>query len=553
MNRLFLLIICLVLTSCHYSPFVEYMMSKKSFKKFDENEKLAGDNNSPDRQYHINHYDWQVKVFPEKKKIDGVMTITFTPLETRSRFLFDMQAKLKIQHISSNIGAVKTQRKGDLLYVDFENEVTKGTSLTLTIDYKGKPVNVAGEGPIQWKKDEKDRPWVSTLTQGIGPHFMMPCSALLQKEPDSVKISVTVPNELEAVANGQRIQVIENENATATYVYEVKNPINIYSLSFNIGHFKTISKSHSDIEGFEHKLQFSVLDYNYAVADSFYNQTSEILSALENMYGPFPFWQDGCNFVESTFGAMEHQSAIAMGTPYKDKWKEHNLTLIHEIAHEWWGNSVTAFDYCDAWLHEGFATYSEALVVEKLYGRQAYNERLLRSIRVSRNKFPVRKRCDVLYNSWVNNADYDIYDKGALILHSLRIVVNNDDLFFSTLRNIQNDYKYKHLTSDQFEQIWEKATGLDLTSFFDQYLDKAEPPILLYKKVEGKSGFEYRWKKEAEFLKNGKVTFVTSGDTLTIEPTETYQFFETKKDSSASMLVSESIYFLLTPDKEVKK
>ena len=93
------------------------------------------------------------------------------------------------------------------------------------------------------------------------------------------------------------------------------------------------------------------------------------------LYGVFPWWNDGCRFVESTFAAMEHQSCIAMGDDYRKDWKDTiNTTLVHEIAHEWWGNNVTGSDYCDIWIHEGMATYSEALFLEKFLGTEDYSE-----------------------------------------------------------------------------------------------------------------------------------------------------------------------------------
>ena len=114
-----------------------------------------------------------------------------------------------------------------------------------------------------------------------------------------------------------------------------------------------------DINGVERVLTFQVLDYNREKASKFYEQTSIILREFEKLYGEFPFWEDGCKFIESTFSAMEHQSGIAMGADYKNNWKEFNTTLIHELSHEWWGNSLTGKDYCDIWMHEGMATYSE--------------------------------------------------------------------------------------------------------------------------------------------------------------------------------------------------
>jgi len=215
----------------------------------------------------------------------------------------------------------------------------------------------------------------------------MPCNALLSSESDSTTIAVTVPSNLTVVSNGQLIGIESNtERKTKTYKHEITNNINTYSLSFNVGHFVELTKPYSDINGIERNLKFHVLDYNQDTASKFYEQTPIILREFEKLYGEFPFWEDGCKFIESTFSAMEHQSGIAMGSIYKNNWKEFNTTLIHELAHEWWGNSLTGKDYCDIWIHEGMATYSEALFLEEIYGKATSSftvssyEKTLRSI-----------------------------------------------------------------------------------------------------------------------------------------------------------------------------
>ena len=171
------------------------------------------------------------------------------------------------------------------------------------------------------------------------------------------------------------------------------------------------------------------MDYNKDKADKFYDQAPKVMAVFEELYGEFPWWNDGCRFIESTFSAMEHQSGIAMGEDYRYDWRKYNLTLVHELSHEWWGNNITAYDYCDAWIHEGLATYSEALFLEKIYGKDAYYKKVQRFYYGTANKIPVRKVCGVRYSSWISYDDMDIYDKGALLMHSLRVLVDDDELF----------------------------------------------------------------------------------------------------------------------------
>jgi len=155
---------------------------------------------------------------------------------------------------------------------------------------------------------------------------------------------------LSVVANGKLDSITQKED-TQIFHHSVLNPINIYNISFNIGDFEKLEKDYTDINGVDRKIQIFPLRQDKDTADLFYNDISMILGHCENLFGPFPWWRDGCKFVQSTLGssAMEHQSAISMGSIYYHDYippdKIHiNTTVVHELAHEWWGNLITAED-----------------------------------------------------------------------------------------------------------------------------------------------------------------------------------------------------------------
>ncbi|SMG48815.1 Peptidase family M1 [Marivirga sericea] len=545
-------IICLMLHSCYYKPFVGYTLNKKGFKNFSKKERMAGDNSNPARDYKINRYDWVVEVFPEQQRISGTMDIHLNTLSSQKVLLFDLQKKMRISSYHCSVEDAHINRKGDFLYLKFDKPVPKNTSLKLKISYEGKPANVASQGPVQWKKDKQDRFWISTVTEGIGPHFIMPCNALLNAEADSSSITVTVPDQLVAVANG-RLTGVKNHkgNKTKTYRYQILNPINTYSLSFNLGHFVKLTKPYTDISGSERDLVFQVLDYNQDTASSFYDQTPIIFKELEKLYGGFPFWEDGSKFIESTFSAMEHQSGIAMGSNYRNNWKEFNTTLIHELAHEWWGNSVTGLDYCDIWMHEGMATYSEALVLERIYGPDAYDLRIKLAARRVKNTIPILKECGVLYNSWVNPADQDIYNKGALMMHSLRIVVDNDSLFFNTLADIQNDLAKQNVSTASLIAKFNNLLGNDYSSLFEYYLKEAKPPVLEVFIDKEEDKIYYRWQEEIPFYKDGEISIEQDDKEFHLIPTTAYKSIKLKNAIPISFQIEKSIYYTVKYQKEI--
>lgn len=539
-------LILLLMNSCHYQPFIGYLVNKKGFKKFSKKEQLAGDNSNPQRAYKVNRYDWDLEVFPEKKEIAGSMDIHFTSLSEQAVFLFDLQKKMEIYSYESSFGKPILTRKHDFVYLTFKEPVKPGTRIKLSINYGGKPANLLKEGPIQWKKDEKGRDWISSITEGIGPQFIMPCNALLGNEADSSTLNITAPNDLTVVSNGRLVEVVENtSNATRTFKHSINNPINTYSLSFNIGHLTKITKPYVDLNGTTRQIEFHVLDYNEKVADKFYDQTLRILKEFELMFGEYPFWNDGCKFIESTFSAMEHQSGIAMGSEYHMDVKDYNSTLIHELSHEWWGNSVTGKDYCDIWLHEGMATYSEALFLEKVYGKALYELKLQYDIRMISNTIPILKKCGVLYNSWLTNADQDIYNKGSMMMHSLRIVVDNDSVFLTSLQTLQTYFSKQNVSTDEFLLKLYELLGQDYSSLFDWYLNEPKPPTLEVRKKDKEGKLYYKWNKEIPFYKNGEIWVAINGTLRSLIPSSEEQFFEYQKGDKVRFFSEKSIYYIV--------
>ena len=161
---------------------------------------------------------------------------------------------------------------------------------------------------------------------------------------------------------------------------------------------------------------------------------------------------------------------------------------------EWWGNSITAYDYCDAWIHEGFATYSEALVIEKIYNGAYYDHFFWRyAAPFSYNKRPIKKPCGVRYNSWVHMADQDIYWKAALMLHTVRRQLDNDSLFFKALKETSLYFQKQNITTDQLITCFNTQIGKDFTPLFSLYLNYKEPPLLNVQFDAETRELKYRW------------------------------------------------------------
>ena len=523
----FLIIIASILNSCNTGPFIKYYTPKKDgkFPKFSKKEYFAGSNNKFRSCYDVTFYSLDIDVNPERKYLKGSMGVHFKVKQKSDTILLDLHRKLKLNRIILDDNQnVRWKRKGDLVFVMFDKPLEIGSFKNLEIYYEGLPPKLLGHGPIHWKKDSVGDHWISTVTQGIGTHWIMPCKYLLNDEPDSVRMNITVPKGLFAVCNGRLINRKLSDDKES-FEWFVDNPVNVYNISFNIGNFKHFEIPYTNNSG-THQLQFYVLPYHYNIAKGYFKQCVEILNFYESIYDEYPWWNDGFKIIESSYSigsGMEHQSAITVGLSYENDFWDYSSLLIHEIAHEWWGNSVSVKDYGDIWLHEGFAVYNEMLFVEHKYGKYQYNQFCKSFAPYIYNKRPLAKPLGVSYNSFVSAKDLDVYDKGALTLYTLRYSIDNDPLFFDILKTFYIEHKKDFIETDDFINHVNIRTNQDYTWLFDQYLYGYKIPELhYYKDTEvndsvNKTTFYYRWMNSSDGFKL-PVNIIVNTDTIVLHP-----------------------------------
>ncbi|NJK85639.1 MAG: M1 family metallopeptidase [Bacteroidales bacterium] len=281
-------------------------------------------------------------------------------------------------------------------------------------------------------------------------------------------IRLKVPKGYTAVSNGTLKKQFRSEAKYDQFEWFVSYPINNYNVTFYLGKFEYFSDS-VEIQGDNLLLKYYVLPYNLEKAKTHFEQSKQILKAYSKFFGKYPFMRDGFGLVESPYEGMEHQTAIAYGNSYSNvenntyRKKEFDYIIVHEAAHEWWGNAVSAVDMADIWIHEGFATYAEFLLVEDVYGKDEYNYEINQKRKFIFNFWPVVENYDVNENSFASN---DVYTKGAMILHCLRSTINNDSLFFKIIRDFFKENEFNVVTTQQFIDLVNQSTGKNFTPFF---------------------------------------------------------------------------------------
>jgi aminopeptidase N len=240
-----------------------------------------------------------------------------------------------------------------------------------------------------------------------------------------------------------------------------------------------------------------VLDYNLEKAKKQFLQVPPMLKAFEYWFGPYPFYEDDFKLVEAPHLGMEHQSGVAYGNRYANGYLGRDLSgtghglkwdyiIVHESGHEWFGNNITTNDIADLWVHEAFTDYSETLFVEYHYGREAGDQYVQGLRKNIQNDVPI-----IGFYGVNNEGSGDMYFKGANMIHTLRQVINDDEMFRAILRGLNKTYYHQTVTSKQIEEYIAAQSKKDLKKVFDQYLRTTQIPTLEYK-IRGKK-IQYRW------------------------------------------------------------
>ena len=501
--------------------------------QFTHQDTLRGSLNPNRTWWDVLRYDIKVKPDFNSKTIQGEVKIIFKTTEhlrnekvgsgrlvnNEYKMQIDLQepmiidkimkedSALKGSHSSLRIegtvtNELKFERNGNIAIV-FMHPLplyAKNTIDSVTIYYHGKPkeaIKPPWDGGWIWKKDSLNNPWMSVACQGLGASVWYPCKDHQSDEPDNgASLSITVPDTLVAVGNGRLKETRKNNDGTATWVWDVKNPINNYNIIPYIGKYSNFTETFNGEKG---KLDCSywVLNYDLSKAKEQFKQAALMLKCFEYWYGPYPFYEDSYKLVESPHLGMEHQSAVAYGNKFANGYLGRDLSgsgwglkwdfiIVHESGHEWFANSITSKDLADMWIHEGFTNYSETLFTDCQFGNEAGNDYVIGTRKNIRNDIPIIGPYGVNMEG-----SGDMYYKGGNMLHTIRQAINNDSAFRKILRGLNTSFYHQTVTTQQIENYISKQSGIDFSKVFDQYLRTTQIPVLEYKLKDGK--LSYHW------------------------------------------------------------
>mgnify|MGYP005816884733 CR=1 FL=1 len=494
-------------------------------QEFTRQDSLRGTITAEREWWDLTYYHLKVEVIPVEKRIVGSNTIQYKVLKGHYLMQIDLQAPLKITKVVQNGKELKFSSEGNAHFISLSESQNVGDIKELTVYYEGNPkeaVRAPWDGGFSWKKDANGTDFIATSCQGLGASVWWPCKDHMYDEVDSMDISVEVPEHLTDVSNGRLIKVDRNKKKkTSTFHWTVKNPINNYGVNLNIGDYVNWSETYKGEKG-DLDVNYWALKPDEAKAKKQFQKVPRMLEAFEHWFGPYPFYEDGYKLVQVPYLGMEHQSSVTYGNQFENGYLGRDLSttgwglkfdfiIVHESGHEWFANNVTHKDMADMWIHESFTNYSESLFLDYFFGKEAGQE-YVRGTRTSiGNAKPMIGPYGVNYDGYPG----DVYYKGGNMLNTLRTIVNDDEKWRGVLRGLGDHFYHKTVTSEQLEAYMGEFLGLELKSFFDQYLRDQRLATLEYYFKDGK--LYYRWINAIASFKM-PVDVMIDGKSLRITP-----------------------------------
>lgn len=488
------------------------------------------------------YYHLDIRIDPNAKTIVGKTQIRFKMLADDQRIQLDLYANLKVDRIVWRDQELKFEREFNTVFVDFPEALRAGETHEIDFYYSGSPETTGRFGGFTFGEDPQGRPWIYTACQGEGASIWWPNKDQLRDEVESMDISIAIPNGLKNISNGRFQGSDDLGDGFTRWRYHVSYPINNYCVSVNIANYEQFGEKLGDLT-----LDYFVLPEDLEAAKIQFTQVRPMMEAFVHYFGEFPFARDGYKLIQVPYTGMEHQSAVTYGNGFQNGYGGRDWTgvgvslkfdfiIIHETGHEWFGNAVSCADIADMWIQEGWTTYLECMYVEHVFGY----EDALKYTNGYRSK--IANRQPIITQRGVHREpSQDMYFKGALFLHTLRGVRNDDAAWWALVREIYDTYKYRNIMSEDLIELFSKRYGRDMQPIFDQYLRHAKLPILQLAWGQDQQ-LRYRWQADVPGF-NMPIRVGQPGKWQVIEPTLEWQTLNWEQ-SQTDFAVATDLYYI---------
>ena len=430
----------------------------------------------------VKHYQLQLQLIPNEIGsggiVKGVVTITGETTAAVSEINVDAQQNLNIESVRLDGAPIDFLQNKRRVLVSFPAPVSAGRQFTIAIQYQGPGSGGGIGGGLLFTRHGPDSvPVVASHSEPFGAPLWWPC---IDNPADkaTAEIEVTVPEGSQAASNGVLDRIQNNADHTVTYFWREDSPLSTYLVSVAATNYEKIEDSYTALDGVtKMPLVYYVYPEHLELARVKFAVTRPALEIYAGLFGEYPFLGEKYGMAEFPLGgAMEHQTISSIGSSLVGSaTSSGQATIVHELAHHWWGNLVTMRTWDDIWLNEGFATYSEVLFFERFAGVDP-GELLSRSYDDGNVEGALRGTVTAENPDNPFDDNGAIYRKGGWVLHMLRHVLG-DQRFFEALRQYAVRYAFSNASTGDFQQVCEDVFGASLDWFFKQWVYAPGRPV----------------------------------------------------------------------------
>ena len=421
-------------------------------------------------EYDVKYLKLDVNAETGSRAISGSALTTVLTVSALDTFITEFKSTMIVDSVRIN-GVVKSfSQSADHLFIPLGTTIAAGNTVTALVYYRGTANSL---GVYAGTVSSNGLTYMATLSESYQAREWFPCKQILTDKIDSADIWITTSAVNKAGSNGLLQGVDVLPSGKVRYRWKTRYPMNYYMPSIAVGNYR-------EYLNYAHPAAIapdSVLIQHYLVDNTTYfntvknnlDQTDNYIDKLSELFGLYPFHNEKYGHCHASIGGgMEHQTMSTMAS--------FGQTLIaHELGHQWFGDNVTCARWNDIWLNEGFASYSEYLLIEKLPALfptntpASYMQNFHNSVMSVANG-SVYVPDASLFNEGRIFSSRLSYNKGAAIIHNLRFEMRSDTLFFNTLKNYQIQYKDSTATTEQFQQLAEATCSRSFTNFFNQWV-----------------------------------------------------------------------------------
>jgi aminopeptidase N len=419
-------------------------------------------------KYDVHFYNLDLTMNNISTYLSGSVQIHAKALVDLDSALIELFESLLVSEIKVNGNTVNYNRVSNKIRVPVAANAQE--NFVIDVAYAGNPPTaqtnpLGGSGLTAGSSPSWGNKVVWSLSEPFSAYEWFAVKQSLTDKADSCAVAITVPDTCKAGSNGILEQVVPLGNGFTRYEWKHRHPIDYYLISVAVAKYVEYNV-YANPQGSSSPVLIQNYVYdNPGTLPNFIdeiNETADFIELFATQFGPYPFADEKYGHCMAPIGGgMEHQTMTTQG------FFEKTLTA-HELAHQWWGNHVTCASWCDIWLNEGFASYSEYLMLAALYNGQQANHMTQVHQSVMNQPDGSVWVLDSLNEARIFSGRLT-YDKGAGIIHTLRYIIQNDSIFFAALQDFQNTYAHSTATGLDFKNHVANFCNINLDAFFEQW------------------------------------------------------------------------------------